>query len=39
METINDALNFLNQMEIKNIVMGVELNTFNIFRKSLTDEF
>ena len=39
METINDVLNFLNQTEIYNILTGVELNTFNIIRKILTDEF
>ena len=39
METINDVLNFLNQMEIYNILTGVELSTFNIIRKILTDEF
>ena len=32
-------LNFLNQMEIYNIVSGVELNTFIIIRKILIDEF
>ena len=39
METINDVLNFLNQMEIYNIVSGVKLKTFIIFRKILIDEF
>ena len=39
METINDVLNFLNQMEIYNIVSGVELNTFIIIRKNLIDAF
>ena len=39
METINDVLNFLNQMEIYNILTGVELSTFNIFRKILVDQF
>ena len=39
METINDVLNFLNQIEIYNIVSGVELNTFIIIRKILIDEF
>ena len=39
METFNDALNFLNQMEIYNILTGVELNTFIIMRKISTDEF
>ena len=33
METINDVLNFLNQMEIYNILTVVELSTFNIIRK------
>ena len=39
METINDVLNFLNQIEIYNILTGVELSTFNIIRKFLIDEF
>ena len=39
METINDVLNFLNQMEIYNITSGVELKTFIIIRKILIDEF
>ena len=39
METINDVLNFLNQMEIYNILTGVELSTFNIIRIILVDEF
>ena len=39
METINDLLNFPSQIEIYNIVSGVELNTFIIFRKILIDEF
>ena len=39
METINDVLNFLNQMEIYNILTGVELRTFNLIRKFLIDEF
>ena len=39
METITEVLNFLNQMEIYNILTGVELNTFNIIRKVLIDEF
>ena len=39
METINDALKFLNQMEIYNILTAVELNTFNIIRKISIDEF
>ena len=39
METINDVLNFLNQIEIYNILSGVELNTFIIIRKILVNEF
>ena len=39
METINDVLNVLNQLEIYNIISGVELNTFIIIRKILLDEF
>ena len=39
METINDVLNFLNQMEIYNLVSGAELNTFIIIRKILRNEF
>ena len=39
METINDVLNFLNQLEIYDIISGVELNTFIIIRKILLDEF
>ena len=38
METINDVLNFLNQMELFNNLSGVEYKTFNI-RKILSDEF
>ena len=38
METINDVLNFLNQMEAYNKLTGVELSTFNIIRKILIDE-
>ena len=38
METINDVLNFLNQMEIYNILTGAELSTFNIIKKNLIDE-
>ena len=38
METINDVLNFLNQMEIYNLLTGVELRTFNKIRKFLIDE-
>ena len=39
METINDLMNFLNQMDIYNIVSGVELSTFNTIRKILIEEF
>ena len=39
METINDVLIFLNQIEIYNILTGVELSTFNIIRKILINEF
>ena len=39
METINDVLNFLNQMEVYNIPTVVELSTFNIIRKVLIDGF
>ena len=38
METINDVLNFLNQMEVYNILTSIELSTFNIIRKTLVDE-
>ena len=39
METINDVLNFLNQLEIFKIISGLDYNTFNIIRKILIDEF
>ena len=39
MEKNIDVMNFLNQMEIYNILPGVELSTFNINRKILIDEF
>ena len=39
MEMINDVMNFLNQMEIYNILRGKELSNFNIIRKILMDEF
>ena len=39
METINDVLNFLIQLEIHNILTGVELSPFNIIRKILIDQF
>ena len=32
-------LNFLNQVEIYNILTGIELSTFNMIRKILIDEF
>ena len=39
METINDVMKFLNQMEVFKILSGIEYNTFKIIRKTLTDEF
>ena len=39
METINDILNFLNQMEIFNILIDEQCDTFNVFRKILIEEF
>ena len=39
METINDVLIFLNQMELFKILTGIEYNTFNIIGKILKDEF
>ena len=39
METINDVLNFLNQIELFRIISGLDYNTFNIIRKILIDEF
>ena len=39
METINDVLNFLNQLDLYNILTGVDMSTFNIFRKILKVEF
>ena len=39
METINDVMNFLNQMNLYNIVSGVELSTVNAIRKILIEEF
>ena len=39
MESINNVLSFLNQMEIYNIISGVEMNTFIIIRKILINEF
>ena len=39
METINDVLDFLNQIELFEIISGLDYNTFNIIRKLLIDEF
>ena len=39
METINDLLNFLNQIELFRIISGLDYITFNIIRKILIDEF
>ena len=39
METINDVLNFLNQIELFKIISGLDYSTFNIIRKFLKDEF
>ena len=39
METINDVLDFLNQIEIFRIISGLDFSTFNIIRKILKDEF
>ena len=39
METINDVLDFLNQIEIFRIISGLDYNTFNIIRKVPIDEF
>ena len=39
METINDVLSFLNQMEVFKILTGIEYNTFNIIGKILINEF
>ena len=39
METINDVLNFLNQMEVFNILTGAQCGTFNDIRKILIQEF
>ena len=39
METINDVLNFLNQIEIFKIISGLDYNTFNIIKKILIEEF
>ena len=39
METIDDVMNFLNQMELFRIENGIHYNTFTIIRKILIDEF
>ena len=39
METINDVLNFLIQIEIFRIISGLDYITVNIIRKILIDEF
>ena len=39
METINDVMNFLNQMEFFNITNGLENETIIVFRDILADEF
>ena len=39
METFNDVLNFLNHMEIFNILIGVQCDTFVVIRKILIEEF
>ena len=39
METINDVMNFLNQMEFFNIINGLQYKTFIVIRKILIDEF
>ena len=39
MDTINDVLNFLNQIELFKIISGLDYITFNIIRKILIDEF
>ena len=39
METVNDVLDFLNQIETIRIISGLDYSTFNIFRKILIDEF
>ena len=39
METINDVLNIINQIEIFKIISGLDYNTINIIRKILIDEF
>ena len=39
METINDVVNFLTQMELFKIENGLHCKTFNIIGKILIDEF
>ena len=39
MESISDVLNFLNHMEIFNILTGVQCDTFAVIRKILIEEF
>ena len=39
MGTINDVLNFLNQIELFIVISGLDYNTFNIIRKIHIDEF
>ena len=39
METINDVLNFLNQIEFFRSISGFDFITFNLIRKILIDEF
>ena len=39
METINDVLNFLNQIELFRTMSGLDYITFNIIVKILIDEF
>ena len=39
METINDVLDFLNQIEIFRIISGLDYSTFNTISKILIDEF
>ena len=39
METINDVLDFNNQIKIFKVKSGLDYNTFNIIRKILIDEF
>ena len=39
MESINDVLKLLNQIELFNILRCIDYNTFNDIRKILLDEF